>query len=119
VPADYDEDDEDDYEGIFGSLALDSVIYRFEKGRVRHYELEVECSGFEEEEDIVFFLDDLTATYGESNLIPWWYGKLATGIAAEHILNNPSSNDLIVGERITPRGYDEILRLIKLERLSD
>lgn len=94
-------------------MAVDAVVYRFQSGTIRHYEVELESKSEIGPEAIRDVMRYLQATFGNS-LRLWPYSKLATGAALERLLEDRS---IVVSENasVRPSDYDKIEALLSAE----
>ncbi len=94
-------------------IAVDSVTYRFEAGRIRHYEVELESKSEIGPGAIRHVMRHLQAAFGDELRI-WPYSKLATGWALERLLQD----QLIVvsgNASLRPSDYDKIEALLSAD----
>jgi inorganic triphosphatase YgiF len=91
-------------------MAVDVVEYRFEAGRIRHYEVELESKSEVGPEAIRDIMRHLQAAFG-GELKIWPYSKLATGAALDRLLQDRS---IVVSENasLAPSDYEKIEALL-------
>jgi hypothetical protein len=91
-------------------MAVDAVEYRFEAGRIRHYEVELESKSEFGPEAIRDVMRHLQSAFG--NILKIWpYSKLATGAALERLLQDQS---ITIGENASlhPSVYEKLEALL-------
>jgi inorganic triphosphatase YgiF len=88
-------------------LALDRVIYHFDKRALRHYEIEIESKGKEGASVVQYVAEYLLRLYPDS-LRKWPHTKLATGSAIQALLNEKSFENTITADFLKPASYDLI-----------
>lgn len=94
-------------------MAVDVVAYRFEAGRIRHYEVELESKSEIGPGAIRDVMRHLQAAFGDE-LKVWPFSKLATGAALERLLRDRS---IVVNENASlhPSDYDKIEALLSAD----
>jgi hypothetical protein len=87
-------------------MAVDAVTYRFDAGRIRHYEVELESKSEVGPGAIRGVMRHLQSAFGDELKI-WPYSKLATGAALERLLQDRS---IVVNENASlhPSDYVKI-----------
>lgn len=89
-------------------IALDEVEYRVRACQVFHNEVEIEAKGPGGAEAVAAVRAYLLQEFRPS-VRPWDYGKLATGIALEALLDEAPSEDLFgANGHLTPAAYDKL-----------
>jgi inorganic triphosphatase YgiF len=89
-------------------MALDAVEYLIKDQWVLHQEVEIEAKGPGGAEAIRAVKEHLLQEYGGS-LRSWDYGKLATGLALEELLEEDASEVLVAPDgQLTSTAYDEL-----------
>jgi inorganic triphosphatase YgiF len=95
-------------------LAIDEVTYRLEAGPVRHYEVEIEAKAPEGAPYLPRAAAELRARFG-SAILPWRYGKLATGLAIARLLAAGEAGALVAGGRLTAAAYPRLAEMLSRE----
>ena len=97
---------------ILAELASDCVTYRFQRRKIRLYELEVEAKGSGNDKVLSDVRVGLLNAFG-SEVIPWKWGKLVTGKMIASLLQNGTLNDLIESDLLTKRGIVEVEKALR------
>ncbi len=97
---------------ILAELASDCVTYRFQRRKIRLYELEVEAKGSGNDKVLSDVKVGLLNAFG-SEVIPWKWGKLVTGKMISSLLQNGTLNDLIESDLLTKRGIVEVEKALR------
>lgn len=88
-------------------LALDEVRYRAGSRRVLHREVELEALGGTEPDGLLELVRGLEAGRA-ADLRPWPWSKTALGVALEALEAGGELAALVIGEELTPAGYDRV-----------
>lgn len=88
-------------------LLIDSVVYRFEEKKIRHYEVEIEAMIPDGAGVLKSLTQSLTDRFGRT-LLPWNHSKLATGWALESLRHDLDVAGLIKEGRLLPAAYEQI-----------
>jgi hypothetical protein len=89
-------------------MALDTVAYHLSAGRIFHEEVEIEAKAPSGSRAIGVILDYFMREFG-SQVRTWDFGKLATGIALDRLLERGRAPDLIAPDgHLSPAAYDEL-----------
>jgi inorganic triphosphatase YgiF len=92
--------------GPVAELTVDDVGYRLPAGTARLLEVEVEAKGPGGAETVNDLLETLAAAFPD-DLVPWPYGKLATGRAVERLLADGRLEGLLdAAGRIRPAAHE-------------
>ena len=92
--------------GPVAELTVDDVGYRLPAGTARLLEVEVEAKGPGGMDTVNDLLEALAAAFPD-DLVPWPYGKLATGRAVERLLADGRLEGLLdAADRIRPAAHD-------------
>ena len=92
--------------GPVAELTVDDVAYRLPAGTARLLEVEVEAKGPGGMETVNDLLEALAAAFPD-DLVPWPYGKLATGRAVERLLASGRLEGLLDRDgRVRPAAHD-------------
>ena len=92
--------------GPVAELTVDDVGYRLPAGTARLLEVEVEAKGPGGMETVNDLLEALAAAFPD-DLVPWPYGKLATGRAVEQLLADGRLDGLLdPAGRIRPAAHE-------------
>jgi inorganic triphosphatase YgiF len=97
--------------GSVAELAVDEVTYRLVAGTVRHHEVEIEAKAPEGAEYLPIAAAELRASF-PSALAPWPHGKLATGLAIEHLLATPEGVEMVAEGHLSPAAYPRLAALL-------
>lgn len=87
----------------YEELCLDETVYHIQGRVVRRYEVEIETRRQSPDvaREVALDLEEMFP----SELIPWPYGKLATGREIEALLRTGAAEDAVDGEELTLAGY--------------
>jgi inorganic triphosphatase YgiF len=97
-------------------LTVDDVGYQLPAGTARLLEVEVEAKGAGGAETVDDLLTALTAAF-PGELVPWPYGKLATGRAVERLLADGRLEGLLDGsDRIRPAAHELLEDMLAHQR---
>lgn len=98
---------------ILAELAIDSVVYNFDKQKIRHYEVEIEAKTRDGENVVNAVSEELYRTF-KPTLRVWDYSKLATGKAINKLIKEGNLKDLPeINNKMKPEVYDKIVELLK------
>jgi inorganic triphosphatase YgiF len=98
--------------GPVAELTVDDVGYRLPAGIARLLEVEVEAKGSGGIETVNDLLETLAAAYPD-DLVPWPYGKLATGRAVERLLADGRLEGLLdPADRIRPAAHEVLAEFL-------
>jgi triphosphatase len=92
-------------------LAVDEVTFRVDSGVVRHHEVEIEAKAPAGSDYLPLAVAELLASF-PSALVPWRYGKLATGLAIERLLALPDGAEMVADGHLTPAAYPRLAALL-------
>jgi inorganic triphosphatase YgiF len=95
-------------------LAIDEVTYRLDAGPVRHHEVEIEAKAPEGAPYLPRAVAGLHARFG-SALLPWPYGKLATGLALARLLTADDARALVAGGQLVAAAYLRLAEMLSRE----
>ncbi len=104
-------DRKDGMGAVLAELAVDSVTYHFESGDVHLYELEIEAKS-SRGRGIVREVRDALLELFEVELIPWKWGKLATGRMVERLLQAGALEGLLEMGRLRSEAYAKLERAL-------